>query len=354
MDYNRPLTPIPTAEEEEIAEEQEGEEFRHEIEEAIAVSLEFQAHQFQLEEVIILSDAEYAAELQLQEAIEASNSAHVGSSSSSPNIPQEAGHEYEQNFDSTQVGKGKHPRSGSQLDCSPKRLRTGSPIAIVNVQCRICFEDKQLSKIFESKGCSHGFCHDCIARHVLSRMQEKLVPIPCPDPNCSENLSPDDCGGILPKKDLDNWCSVLVEADIPLSQRYYCPFKDCSTLLWKDDVQEVGTSSGGVIRQSECPSCRRLFCAHCGVPWHAGLECDEFQRLDPSERGQDDVSLLALAKEKQWQRCLQCKSVVEKDSGCPHMICRCGFEFCYKCGSQWKHARVPCECPGWEEEEEDE
>ncbi|KAM7280166.1 hypothetical protein ACFE04_007300 [Oxalis oulophora] len=28
-----------------------------------------------------------------------------------------------------------------------------------------------------------------------------------------------------------------------------------------------------VIKESECPYCRRLFCAQCKVPWHAGVQC---------------------------------------------------------------------------------
>lgn len=148
------------------------------------------------------------------------------------------------------------------------------------------------------------------------------------------------------------WHLILAEADISDCQRYYCPYKDCSELLLKD-TPEIGSSSGETFKQSECPNCRRLFCAQCGVTWHAGLDCNEYQRLSPSEREQDDLKLLKLAKEKQWQRCPKCKSIVERESGCTHMTCRCNFQFCYKCGSEWKNARVPCTCPGWVEDDEE-
>jgi len=59
---------------------------------------------------------------------------------------------------------------------------------------------------------------------------------------------------------------ILVEKEIPSSQKFYCPFKDCSALLLKD-VPEVRSSTEPavvVIKESECPECRRLFCAQCG------------------------------------------------------------------------------------------
>lgn len=30
--------------------------------------------------------------------------------------------------------------------------------------------------------------------------------------------------------------------------------------------------------------------------------------------------------------------------------CRCGFEFCYTCGAEWKNKKAACSCPLWDEE----
>jgi hypothetical protein len=32
-------------------------------------------------------------------------------------------------------------------------------------------------------------------------------------------------------------------------------------------------------------------------------------------------------------------------SGC----CRCGYEFCYTCGKEWKEKKATCACPLWDE-----
>jgi hypothetical protein len=29
--------------------------------------------------------------------------------------------------------------------------------------------------------------------------------------------------------------------------------------------------------------------------------------------------------------------------------CRCGFEFCYTCGKEWKEKKATCSCPLWDE-----
>lgn len=77
-----------------------------------------------------------------------------------------------------------------------------------------------------------------------------------------------------------------------------------------------------VISESECPFCHRLFCAQCYVPWHPGVNCEEYQRLNVDERGREDLMVRELAKEKKWSRCPHCKYYVERTEGCPHMTCR--------------------------------
>ncbi|BBG98735.1 RING/U-box superfamily protein, partial [Prunus dulcis] len=106
---------------------------------------------------------------------------------------------------------------------------------------------------------------------------------------------------------------------------------DCSALLVDD--------GGEVVTVSECPNCRRLFCAQCKVAWHAGIDCGEFQNLNENEREKEDIMVMELAKKKNWRRCPRCNFFVEKTDGCLHITCRCGLEFCYGCGSYWRHSQ---------------
>ncbi|CAG8223995.1 unnamed protein product [Penicillium salamii] len=45
----------------------------------------------------------------------------------------------------------------------------------------------------------------------------------------------------------------------------------------------------------------------------------------------NDALLERLMKRKAWRRCLMCSRVIERISGCSHIQCPCGFDFCYKC-----------------------
>jgi len=34
---------------------------------------------------------------------------------------------------------------------------------------------------------------------------------------------------------------------------------------------------------------------------------------------------------------------------CCFLHCRCGYEFCYTCGKEWKNKKASCSCPLWDE-----
>ncbi|PIA43226.1 hypothetical protein AQUCO_02000574v1 [Aquilegia coerulea] len=191
--------------------------------------------------------------------------------------------------------------------------------------CEICFEPKSSFDSFKIKGCKHFYCSECMAKYVASKLQENVTSIRCPVPDCLGVLEPEFSRTILPQEVFDRWGDALCESLILGAQKFYCPFKDCSALLIDD---------GGVaVKDSECPHCRRMFCAQCKVPWHTGINCKDFQKLGKGEREKEDILLMNLAKDKKWQRCPKCKFYVERSDGCLFMKCRCGFAFCYNCAA---------------------
>ncbi|OVA13013.1 zinc finger protein [Macleaya cordata] len=195
--------------------------------------------------------------------------------------------------------------------------------------CEICVETKLQNEAFNIKGCRHSFCSECMVRYVASKIQENVTSIGCPEMNCQGVLEPEFCQSILPPEVFDRWGKALCESLILGAQKFYCPFKDCSALLLDDN-------GGMVVRESECPYCRRLFCAQCKVSWHAGIVCEEFQKLNVDEREREDIMLMEIAKKQKWQRCPKCKFYVERSVGCLFIRCRCGFSFCYNCGAPLK------------------
>ncbi|KAL9242214.1 hypothetical protein vseg_016235 [Gypsophila vaccaria] len=191
--------------------------------------------------------------------------------------------------------------------------------------CDICADTKHRYEWFTIKGCSHSYCGDCMKNYVASKLQDGVSIVGCPVPDCKGVLEPEYCREILPDEVFERWGNLLCESVLLASQKFYCPFKDCSALLLDDGVES--------LTQCECPSCFRLFCAQCKVGWHAGIECSEYQKLSKDEREKEDIMLRNLAKDKKWQRCPVCKFYVEKSEGCLYMKCRCGIAFCYSCGA---------------------
>ncbi|PIN14661.1 Ubiquitin--protein ligase [Handroanthus impetiginosus] len=268
---------------------------------------EFQDHN------TIISDAKYAEELLFQEALMVSL-----------------------NWDS-----GKRPEEVIESSSQKGSSELGEPSQFF---CEICAETRDSDQVFSVQTCDHKFCTECIAKHISVKIQKSPISdqvhgrfFACPGLDCKGVLEIEKCMQIVPKDVLSMWGDTICESMIGVSQNFYCPYKDCSGLLVNDGDEKV--------RESECPFCHRLFCAECKVPWHSGVGCEEFSRMSESERGREDLMVHELAKLKKWQRCPHCKFFVEKNHGCLHMTCRCGYQFCYACGATWSSIH-PNSCRG--------
>ncbi|KAL2623076.1 hypothetical protein R1flu_003281 [Riccia fluitans] len=221
--------------------------------------------------------------------------------------------------------------------------------------CPICFEKVPEIDTFEVKGCSHRFCLSCLTQHIQIRVKSSQVPVKCPQ-DCANSVDIDECRDILSHELLEAYAKRLTEASIPESERVYCPFFNCSSLMSKSDLttsSEPSTSrqpKAPVFGRTECMECHRLFCAECRVPWHAEMTCEEYQSLPLDERDTEDIKLHKLADSNKWQRCAKCHRMIELDHGCYHMTCRCGHEFCYICGAPWVNKQATCKCKLWDEE----
>ncbi|KAL6144403.1 hypothetical protein ACLB2K_055096 [Fragaria x ananassa] len=243
------------------------------------------------EEVFPICDEKYAQELQLQEALM-----------------------------SSAISSSKVPISIDQFEVkTPFEILRGQSSGSGSF-CMICMDVKPSGEMFTNNSCNHSFCTDCIGRYVATKIQENISMVKCPDVKCKEVLEPQSCRSFIPQQVFERWESALCESLFLASDRFYCPFKDCSMMLVDD--------GGEVVTVSECPNCHRLFCAQCRVVWHAGIDCSEFQQLSKDERGREDIMVMELAHQKQWRRCPRCMFYVEKTAGCSHITCRLALNAC--------------------------
>ncbi|KAK6138041.1 hypothetical protein DH2020_028205 [Rehmannia glutinosa] len=217
-------------------------------------------------------------------------------------------------------------------------------------RCAICFEDTSVDQMSAITGCLHRYCFSCMSKHVQFKLLLGSLP-KCPYENCKSELKLDSCKKFLTPELFDIMNQRMKEASIPAAEKIYCPYPRCSTLLSKSELKgSMGNSKvvTEVLGGRKCPKCSGIFCINCKVPWHNNMNCLDFKRLNPYPCN-EDKKLNSLATKNLWRQCPKCNHMVSLAEGCYHIYCRCGYEFCYTCGAQWKNKKATCTCPIWDE-----
>ncbi|KAI9092232.1 hypothetical protein K1719_027732 [Acacia pycnantha] len=194
--------------------------------------------------------------------------------------------------------------------------------------CEICADTKRITQMIKNQTCHHSYCSDCMTKHVAVKIQESIIAVPCPGLDCTSVFEFEACRPWLPKDLIERWDKALCEDLFLQVPKFYCPFKDCSAMMLVENEKDQQTAG-----KTECPVCHRVFCLRCNVPWHTGVDCKNYQKLN--KRQSEDRLVRKLAREKRWRRCPKCKFYVQKMSGCMHITRRCKYEFCYVCGREW-------------------
>lgn len=173
--------------------------------------------------------------------------------------------------------------------------------------------------------CGHIYCNDCLLQ-LFSKVitNESLYPPRCCQRNIEldtvrERLSPELC--------------MRVEAkalELDTVDRTYCPHATCATFIPPTRAME---EEMGCPKNVTCPRCGQKACRRCKREAHFGRRCDITE----------DKEVLEVTQYSGFQRC-KCGHVVELNTGCYHMTCRCGRQFCYLCGRVWK----TCDCVQFE------
>ncbi|CAG8710727.1 24651_t:CDS:10, partial [Gigaspora rosea] len=193
--------------------------------------------------------------------------------------------------------------------------------------------------------CRHGFCLACMKNYLNSVLKDDVVdfPIKCPLRCIDVNIAERIIEKSLTKEDLENYYLKMTVSSI--KNKIYCPNKKCSAMIDYDHDESQPTYS--LI----CPMCHESFCPLCRVSWHEDLTCEEYQALPLHERSPEDREVLNLARNERWQRCPKCNMLVQLETGCNHITCRCKAEFCYVCGSDWNREMERCQkrCELWDE-----
>lgn len=164
------------------------------------------------------------------------------------------------------------------------------------VTCTVCEFKFTRHQIFKAS-CGHSYCFDCLATHFEYTLNdESMYPPKC----CQREIVFDNVHTLLDAKLVERYREKIVEYQTEPKKRTYCCGASCGRFVPENHIKnDVAT----------CPGCAKRTCTTCKEAAHRG-DCPKDDDLQ---------SLLQLADDEGWQRCLRCLRVVDLRHGCNHI-----------------------------------
>ncbi|KAK0220230.1 hypothetical protein IW262DRAFT_1316845 [Armillaria fumosa] len=189
--------------------------------------------------------------------------------------------------------------------------------------CSVCLDNIEGHVI--TAPCGHTYDASCMEALISAATKdESLFPPRC----CRDPIPVESVQSHIDATVLATFKEKSIEFSTPL--RVYCSNPKCSRFLGpKNDGKSPSAPLTCSCTTITCNSCR-------GNVAHG----DVFSHSCASDTLEQEVR--ALADKKKWATCPGCSNLVELSSGCNHMTCRCGTQFCYYCNAKWG----ACDCVG--------
>jgi len=229
--------------------------------------------------------------------------------------------------------------------------------------CKICLEDDLSShQGYTIDKCNHRFCISCLTGLIVSSLtsgsaSSLLNNVVCPHDQCKTILTNTDIQFIL-RDNPSYWKAFSEKLNLGVlemeladknSGTRRCPSEHCNYIF----VFDTRTTTAVEGRQFDCPMCEENFCLQCGAndgkvgPAHIGISCyDRKEQLTQqkverrkfrqwqNDNAQADQRFNAFMKKENIKRCRRCGNGVELASGCLKVKCRCGYKWCFNCGTE--------------------
>ena len=180
-------------------------------------------------------------------------------------------------------------------------------------ECPVCYDDVAAQEATRLSNCSHKCCTSCLRDHVQSflRRPGSSLNVPCFQSDCTKLMTKHEVLSLCPQ---DTIKVAIARAIDDLIATDHC-LKRCDTAGCNHVYHFCPVRMKTSI--TVCPRCNQEL----GKP--------TVEQLLEEER-----ALQKLMKKYKVRRCARCGSGVQKAHGCNKMMCRCGYRFCYVCGSE--------------------
>ena len=205
------------------------------------------------------------------------------------------------------------------------------PRGINRLFCAVCHES-DMHRYPKRPCCGALVCKDCMEGTIQTKLQDGLVYIPCPNPECDKVVDSTEVLSYLQGDLRDRYVRLRVEMK-GKGNKKACP--NCNYLTrhqlrkksrfrdYKEDEVKIS-----------CVKCKHEWCFYCHAPWHRGIMCAENRKGD--HRFHNWTRGFTASGNAHCHKCPTCGVYIQRSSGCNHMLCnRCETEFCYRCGGRF-------------------
>ncbi|KAI1397276.1 hypothetical protein F4819DRAFT_90970 [Hypoxylon fuscum] len=243
------------------------------------------------------------------------------------------------------IRKTSHIRPGETIDFEVPRvvedkfIEAEAWLLPLSETCIVCGDEKRVSEMPNRRritaACQHdsSMCKECIGQWITSSMDtvtwDRLKCPECPQLLKFANVRAFATREIFEK--YDTLAAKAVLASIP--EFTWCLNPKCNS----GQIHPAGCS------KARCHACKHYLCVRHNVPWHKGETCEEYQNRTRKQRKNNEASEKHV--KEITKPCPGCKKNVHKFTGCDHVTCICGHEWCWLCFGRYyrdEHEFLQC------------
>ncbi|CRG95266.1 IBR domain protein, putative [Plasmodium gallinaceum] len=177
--------------------------------------------------------------------------------------------------------------------------------------------------------CGHRYSKECWLCYLKISLnedfEENVIQKKCMDTECKELIKKEDWKQICDEKLYEKYEKILL--NIYINKNYNlkkCPNKNCDYI-----IESIMLKNNNVICK-----CGYNFCFICSYEFHRPVTCSIIKKwYDLEKKDDNNIKWINIHTKK----CPNCNGSIEKTSGCMHMKCICGYDFCWLCLEEWKN-----------------
>lgn len=211
-------------------------------------------------------------------------------------------------------------------------------------QCPCCLDKVSSYYTHNLSECGHILCQMCLRKWIETELSTSSHGnIRCPfTKSCTKCLTQKEIQLFTSSEEYRKLETRSLETLLSKDNAMYqCKTPNCSYIvIWSKDVRDDGPPI------FNCPLCLVERCLACNIsPYHYGKGCEEVihqhqmkicqsSTSSSKQHEEEEKATMEYLQNSGIRVCKKCGSGVFKSDGCDKMMCRCGYKFCYSCGSE--------------------